>query len=121
MQESNSNCMIKPLFFELSDLSTCTPTWAKEAITEFEFELGKHKSDFPCTFGIQNYKEKSLRFVFIENNEPEHLNKLAESLREYTKQARNFGSSSSSLVCVFKPLENKNIKAYELWFWDVLQ
>lgn len=107
--------------FEISDLSDFTPAWAKDGIESLENELGKEKSDFPCTFGIQNYKEKSLRFLFVEDDRVDNLNHMADGLREYTKNARKFGTSSSSLVCVFRPLAENKIRDYEMWFWNILQ
>ncbi|AOK32437.1 MULTISPECIES: YqcI/YcgG family protein [Burkholderia] len=121
MQHAPVNRDTAPVLLELSDLRAHTPSWATQGIAEFEYELGKEKSDFPCTFGIQNYKEKSLRFTFVEDDSPNNLDHMAKALYEYTKNARNFGTSSSSLVCVFRPLVDKTVADYERWFWSILQ
>lgn len=110
-----------PRLLSLSDLHTECPAWALEGIDELRHELGRERSDFPCTFGIQNYKENSLRFLFVEDERPHHMEHMALGLRAYTRDARTFGASSSSLVCVFRPIEGLSVQGYERWFWRVLQ
>lgn len=121
MQRHTDSLDDTALVLSLADLDRECPAWACEGIDELRHDLGRERSDFPCTFGIQNYKENSLRFLFVENEDPPQLDRMARGLSAYTRVARTFGASSSSLVCMFKPVEGMSVEGYERWFWRVLQ
>lgn len=110
----------KQLIYGLDELDGATPEWARETIETFTADLLRTAVPFPCPFGVQNYKQKTLRFTFVDSDS-EGLAQLGEAIVEYLEVAPSLGISSS-LVAVFRTAHGATtMSEYDAWFWSVMQ
>jgi FPC/CPF motif-containing protein YcgG len=108
------------LIYGLDELETATPDWAAGTMTRFVADLLSAPVPFPCPFGVQNYKQKTLRFAFVDSD-AEGLAQLGDAIVEFLKVAPSLGISSS-LVAVFRTAHGATtVPEYDAWFWSVLQ
>ncbi|PGR70381.1 YqcI/YcgG family protein [Bacillus cereus] len=93
--------------------------WRKKSFSSFSQDLTGTNPKFPCVFGTNGFKANQLRFAFFEGLNDDSLNELSESLDEYVKKARGFGSYTS-FVAFFNINKEKSMNEYESDFWYVL-
>ena len=105
----------------VDELPSHSPSWAKRAVIEFSEELGRPRSTFPCTFGIQNYRQRTLRVVFVDGCADRSLQVLADGLVEYLRICRTLGQTTSLLACFNVDETTVTVNQHRSWFWAVLQ
>ena len=103
--------------FSTAELDESMPAWAwaGDAVEAFVADLVRKDVPFPCPFGVQNYKQSTLRFAFIESGED-----MADALVEYLGMCEEL-APSTSLVAIFREPATGTIEDYTAWFWAALQ
>lgn len=92
-------------------------TWQRKVFDEFEATLTSKVRPFPCVFGVSGFERDELRYVFLETITGRGL---AEPLRAYIAQARQFGTHTS-LVVFSRPAPVLTVNDYHTRFWSVLR
>ncbi len=96
------------------------PPWGRHVFSEFTKDMLSESRPFPCVFGVEGFKQGSLRFAFIENPRLQKaIEKLASALKGYLEEARGLGRNTSFVV-FFRPEEEKTMVEYEKQFWNIL-
>ncbi|WP_187442041.1 YqcI/YcgG family protein [Sutcliffiella horikoshii] len=104
-------------FYSLENI----PPWGRHVFSEFSKDMISENRPFPCIFGVEGFKQGSLRFTFIESPTcPNAMEDLADALKLYLEEARGLGKNTS-FVAFFKPEKKKTLEEYEKQFWGILQ
>ncbi|WP_082153479.1 YqcI/YcgG family protein [Bacillus sp. LL01] len=96
------------------------PPWGRHVFSKFTKDMLSESRPFPCVFGVEGFKQGSLRFAFIENPiRHKAMEELAGALKGYLEEARGLGRNTSFVV-FFRPEVEKTLVEYEKQFWNIL-
>jgi FPC/CPF motif-containing protein YcgG len=97
------------------------PEWAGHVFADFCQSLSARERPFPCTFGIDAFRNDGLRYVFADDPRDERsLHVVRDNLTHFLGIARTI-HKYTSLVVFFRPLaEPWTIDEYRSTFWATL-
>lgn len=98
--------------------------WQIEALEKFKAKICDKQIPFPCIPATQGYFLNHFRFGFVgDPRNATSITELAEVLKEYSINSRDFGKYSSLIVFFHTPqdlIETYNVEKFEQLFWKQL-
>ncbi|WP_246218492.1 YqcI/YcgG family protein [Litoribacterium kuwaitense] len=105
---------------QLDDATTCKG-WEQYVYQQFYSGMLESHPPFPCVLGVDGVTRDQVRYCFIHSAEEDDVVDLANALRTYVENCREFGRNTS-LVAFFKPEpQTYTLSSYEDRFWTILQ
>lgn len=118
--------MIRPLKLEdITQSPECYSAWQLEAVGKWAEKLTDRVSKFPCIPAVQGFALNHLRYGFVRMaRDAGAAEALAELLRSYGRQSKEFGTYTSLVVFIQDATEFRNrqdgVEYYERLFWSLL-
>jgi FPC/CPF motif-containing protein YcgG len=99
--------------------------WHRDVLRDVTLRLGDDP-DFPCIFSKSALRNEALRFIFVDNIEPDGIRHLAEGLVEYVEISREWNGSLKTaypLIVAFslEVVKEESVEGYHAFGWKVLQ
>jgi FPC/CPF motif-containing protein YcgG len=108
-----------------NSLSDAGERWHRAVFGDVKARLADDP-DFPCLFSKNAFRKGLLKFVFVDNVEPEGIRHLADGLIEYVEVSRVWNGSLDTaypLVVAFSlnAIRARSVEDYDDFGWNVLQ
>ncbi|MNS46804.1 YqcI/YcgG family protein [compost metagenome] len=98
--------------------------WQVAAYHAFAAKMMNREDKFPCIPATLGFSHSHLRYGFVPDpRSPYSEQTMAELLRNYTENSRQFGKYTSLILFFSTPSDLKNkfsVEQYESLFWDLL-
>ncbi len=102
----------------------CLQPWERDALVKFEKKMVVKVSPFPCIPATVGFSLNHFRYAFVGDPlEDKTVYELADVLKCYVKQCKEFGNYTSLIVFynIREEMKNKySVEQYEQLFWKQL-